>query len=125
MVDDLPADRTAVLDRCECVSKSRRARAEAAKCPGLDAAVGMSQLEAITRRLRCRACALDALDQPEASRESQDCADLERLVGRVSVDALLARTRSDDDLVVEVAMLGSRVREEGPGEPGPSSDWLT
>jgi adenylate kinase family enzyme len=114
LIDDLPADRLAVLDRRECMPEPRRAGAVATKSARLDAAVRASELEAVAGRLRRRGEPVHTLDQPVAPLESQDGTDLERHVRCVLVDALIACTRAGDDFVA-----GGR-EIHSPFSPGPN-----
>ena len=107
------------------MAEPRRAWTESAEGSDLFSAVGMAELQAVPSGLGRGAGILDALDQPVTALEPHDLANLERLLRRVRVNALLAGAGSRGDVVVEVAVLCARPGpEEGPGRPGPSG-WFT
>src|SRR4029077_12441705 len=95
LVQHLPADRMARVDRGEGVPKPGRAPAEPPESTQLLAPIWMLEAEPVARRLRDGASERlpvglgDALDQPEPASELDHLARCERLLGRVVVDSLI------------------------------------
>src|SRR5207244_5103333 len=96
LLDNLPADRLAGLERREGVPEPGRARPEPPEGAQLFAFVGVSEAEAVARGLRD--CApdttlpvwlIDALDQPEPPAELEHLPRGERFIGPVLLGPFL------------------------------------
>ena len=107
------------------MADARCVRSEAAEGAELFAPIGMTELQAVPGRLRRRprsevvTVRVDALDQPVATFQPDDAADLEPVVGDEAADVLLARPVVDDDVVVEVAVLAGG--NDGHCRAGPNA----
>jgi hypothetical protein len=81
LVDDLPADRLAVVDGGEAVAEPRRVGTVAAEAALLDPAVGVAQHDPVPRRLHDREGGglgrVDRLYEPESPFEPEDLTGLQ------------------------------------------------
>jgi hypothetical protein len=85
LLDDRPADRSAIFERCQLVAHRGRIRPVAAKRASFFAAVGMAKDQPVTRRARLDSCTVHLVHQPVAAAEQHDRPQHERVATRVPV----------------------------------------